>query len=69
MNDLAIINARDDLRHVVNLLKALRLIAASPLVGADASDALAEIADVAISSLDIVDSRLVAMSGNNVLTD
>lgn len=33
MSDLAIIDARDDLRHVTNLLKGMRFIADSAAVG------------------------------------
>ncbi|WP_415391586.1 hypothetical protein [Paracoccus sp. SJTW-4] len=58
MSDLAIIDARDDLHHVTNLLKAMRFIADSAAVGSDLGEAISEIVEVALSSLEVADGRL-----------
>lgn len=53
-----IMDVRDDLNHVENLLKALMLIAANPTIADPAAEAIAEVAAVALSSLGVADGRL-----------
>lgn len=61
MNTGTICDARDNLHHVANLLKALRIMADSNYVTTEVACALSEIIDVALSSLDVADGRLAAM--------
>lgn len=57
-----IMDVRDDLNHVENLLKALMLIAANPTIADPAAAAIAEVAAVALSSLDVADGRLASLA-------
>ena len=61
MNTSTICDVRDDLHHVEHLLKALRIMADSNYVTTEVTCALSEIINVALSSLDVADGRLVAM--------
>lgn len=58
MTAAVIMDVRDDLSHVENLLKALMLIAGNPTIADPAAEAIAEVAAVAPSSLGVAAGRL-----------
>ncbi len=62
MTAAVIMDVRDDLSHVENLLKALMLISANPTIADPAAAAIAEVAAVALSSLDVADGRLASLA-------